>query len=60
VLIAEGWRREFNAGHLQTVQSWLDWLPAESLAADTRLTVAQVWLFLDAGRLDGWRRGRGR
>jgi LuxR family maltose regulon positive regulatory protein len=51
-LVAQGWRQEFNAGHLQTVQAWLAALPAETTAADTRLTVARVWLALDRGQLD--------
>jgi LuxR family maltose regulon positive regulatory protein len=51
-LVAEGWRREFNLGHLQTVQGWLDRLPPAHVAGDARLTVAQVWLHLDRGRLD--------
>ncbi|HZC69303.1 MAG TPA: LuxR C-terminal-related transcriptional regulator [Jatrophihabitans sp.] len=50
-LVAAVWRREFNAGHLQTVQGWLDALPAELVAGDVRLATAQVWLELDAGRL---------
>jgi LuxR family maltose regulon positive regulatory protein len=50
-LVAGAWRREFNGGHLQTVQGWLDALPAQIVAADARLAVARVWLELDAGRL---------
>ncbi|MGY1636979.1 LuxR C-terminal-related transcriptional regulator [Geodermatophilus sp. SYSU D00742] len=51
-LIGEAWRAEFNRGHLQTVQGWLDALPPARLAADPRLTVARVWLLMDRGRLD--------
>ena len=51
-LVADGWRREFNGGHLQTVQTWLDALPRKAIASNVALTVAQVWLALDAGRLD--------
>src|SRR3954463_7560587 len=51
-LIAQGWRPEFNLGHLQTVQGWLTALPPVKLAAEPRLTEAQVWLYLDRGRLD--------
>ncbi|MGY1726992.1 LuxR C-terminal-related transcriptional regulator [Geodermatophilus sp. SYSU D01062] len=51
-LIAEGWRREFNLGHLHSVQAWLNGLPLSRVAGDARLTVAQVWLHLDRGRLD--------
>jgi LuxR family maltose regulon positive regulatory protein len=50
-LIAQGWRSEFNLGHLQTVQSWLTALPPARVAADARLTVAQLWLYMDRGRL---------
>jgi LuxR family transcriptional regulator, maltose regulon positive regulatory protein len=51
-LVAEAWRSEFNAGRLQTVQTWLDALPAEIVSADAQLSTAQVWLALDSGRLD--------
>ena len=51
-LIAKAWRAEFNLGHLQTVESWLDALPPTQVAADPRLTVARVWLHMDRGRLD--------
>ena len=51
-LVAEAWRPEFNAGRLQTVQTWLDALPAEIVSADGQLSAAQVWLALDSGRLD--------
>jgi len=50
-LIADGWREQFNAGHLRTVRGWLDALPPERIAADARLAAARVWLALDAGRL---------
>jgi LuxR family maltose regulon positive regulatory protein len=50
-LVAESWRDEFNASHLQTVQFWLDALGAEACAADVRLSVARIWLALDAGHL---------
>jgi LuxR family maltose regulon positive regulatory protein len=51
-MIADGWLREFNAGHLQTVRRWLDALPAERIAGNVQLSRAQVWMALDAGRLD--------
>ncbi|HEY4624565.1 MAG TPA: LuxR C-terminal-related transcriptional regulator [Blastococcus sp.] len=51
-LIADGWRQEFNLGHLDTVQAWLQGLPPVDVAGDARLTVAQAWLHLDRGRLD--------
>jgi LuxR family maltose regulon positive regulatory protein len=51
-LIIRGWRQQFNAGHLQTVRMWLDALPAKVIAGDVQLSVAQVWLALDSGRLD--------
>src|SRR4051794_5560182 len=50
-LIAEAWRAEFNRGHLRTVQAWLDALPPGRVSGDPRLTVAQLWLHLDRGRL---------
>jgi LuxR family maltose regulon positive regulatory protein len=49
--VAAGWRREFNAGHLHTVQAWLDALPPAQVVADARLAPAQVWVALDGGRL---------
>jgi LuxR family maltose regulon positive regulatory protein len=51
-LITRGWRPEFNRGHLRTVQAWLDRLPPGAVAGDPRLTVAQLWLQLDRGRLE--------
>jgi LuxR family maltose regulon positive regulatory protein len=51
-LIARGWRQQFNVGHLQTVHRWLDALPSDLLAGDVQLSVAQIWLALDGGRLD--------
>jgi ATP/maltotriose-dependent transcriptional regulator MalT len=51
-LVTQGWRAEFNLGHLHTVQAWLSGLPPARVAGDARLTVAQVWLHLDRGRLD--------
>src|SRR4051794_11307736 len=50
-LIAEAWRAEFNRGHLRTVQAWLNALPPGRVSDDPRLTVAQLWLQLDRGRL---------
>jgi LuxR family maltose regulon positive regulatory protein len=52
-LIAEAWRDVFNKGQLHTVQSWLDVLSPETVAADVRLSVARVWLALDSGQLHG-------
>jgi LuxR family transcriptional regulator, maltose regulon positive regulatory protein len=51
-LIASGWRAEFNRGHLRTVQAWVDRLPPGAASGDPRLTVAQLWLQLDRGRLE--------
>ncbi len=51
-LVAQGWRRQFNAGYLHTVRRWLDALPAEVIAGQVQLSVAQTWLALDDGRLD--------
>ena len=51
-LVAAGWRRQFNAGHLDTVRSWLAALPADLVAAEAPLSVARVWIAIDSGRLD--------
>jgi LuxR family maltose regulon positive regulatory protein len=51
-VIAQGWRREFNLGHLETVQSWLRALPEPVLQSDPQLALAQVWLHMDAARLE--------
>jgi ATP/maltotriose-dependent transcriptional regulator MalT len=51
-LAGQGWRQQFNAGLLQTVQHWLDALPPDVIAENVQLAVAQTWLALDAGRLD--------
>jgi LuxR family maltose regulon positive regulatory protein len=51
-LVADAWRTEFNRGHLATVRGWLAALPPARRSSDQRLVAAQVWLALDAGRLD--------
>jgi LuxR family transcriptional regulator, maltose regulon positive regulatory protein len=51
-IVSDGWRQHFNAGQLDTVQAWLAALPADMVAGDPGLSVAQVWLALDQGRLD--------
>lgn len=51
-LVVDGWRREFNAGRLTTVQGWLEAISGRSIAHDVQLTMARVWLALDGGRLD--------
>lgn len=51
-MVAGAWLPEFNAGHLQTVRSWLGALPALRIAGDVALSTAQVWLALDEGLLD--------
>jgi len=51
-LIAEHWRRPFNAGQVETVRMWLDALPPEVVAADASLSAARVWTALDMGRLE--------
>ena len=51
-LIATRWRRTFNAGELQTVETWLAALPPTTVAGDVRLVAARVWLAMDSGRLD--------
>jgi len=52
LIVAEGWRRHFNAGQLKTVQGWLAALPADTVAANSALSAAQVWVALDEGRLE--------
>lgn len=51
-LIASHWNAYFNQGRLATVAGWLDALPAETLGADSRLSVARAWTLMDLGRLD--------
>jgi LuxR family maltose regulon positive regulatory protein len=50
--VAAGWRQELNAGRWETIRSWLAALPAERVAGDPELSVAQAWAGLDSGRLD--------
>ncbi|MDQ3875627.1 MAG: LuxR C-terminal-related transcriptional regulator [Actinomycetota bacterium] len=50
-LIAAHWNAFFNQGQLATIERWLDALPGDAVAADSRLCVARAWLALDHGRL---------
>ncbi len=50
-LVATHWNTFFNQGRLNTVAKWLDALPADLVADDARLCVAQAWIALDQGRL---------
>jgi LuxR family maltose regulon positive regulatory protein len=51
-LIAEHWNGAFNQGRLDTVDAWLEAIPAEAVAEDSRLCAAGAWLALDRGRMD--------
>lgn len=51
-IVAEHWRRFFNAGRLATVTAWLNALPPDIVAVDPELSVARLWIGLDTGRLD--------
>jgi LuxR family maltose regulon positive regulatory protein len=51
-LVMRAWRQHFNAGQLHTVQRWLDALPAHVVASNVQLSVARIWLAMDAGGLD--------
>lgn len=51
-LIAEHWNAFFNQGRLATVAGWLDALPGDAVAGDSRLSVARAWLALDRGLLE--------
>jgi LuxR family maltose regulon positive regulatory protein len=50
-LIGEHWSAYFNRGQLDTIARWLSQLPADMLATDPRLWLAQVWTWMDLGRL---------
>ena len=51
-LIASGWHACFNEGLVETVESWLDRLPPETVAQDARLCLIRAWLARNLGRLD--------
>ena len=51
-LIASGWHACFNEGLVETVESWLDRLPPETVTQDARLCLIRAWLARNLGRLD--------
>jgi ATP/maltotriose-dependent transcriptional regulator MalT len=51
-LIVSGWHACFNEGLVETVESWLDRLPPQSVADDARLCLVRAWLARNLGRLD--------
>ena len=51
-LIASGWHACFNEGLFETVESWLDRLPPETVTQDARLCLIRAWLARNLGRLD--------
>jgi LuxR family maltose regulon positive regulatory protein len=51
-LIASGWHACFNEGLVETVESWLDRLPPETVVQDARLCLIRAWLARNLGRLD--------
>ena len=51
-LIASGWHACFNEGLVETVESWLDRLPPETVVEDARLCLIRAWLARNLGRLD--------
>lgn len=51
-LVLAHWTPYFNAGHLRTVERWLEMLPSERVERDPGLCLARTWVLLDQGRLD--------
>jgi LuxR family transcriptional regulator, maltose regulon positive regulatory protein len=51
-LIASGWHACFNEGLVETVESWLDRLPPETVTQYARLCLIRAWLARNLGRLD--------
>ena len=51
-LIASGWHACFNEGLVETVESWLNRLPPETVTQDARLCLIRAWLARNLGRLD--------
>jgi LuxR family maltose regulon positive regulatory protein len=51
-LVATHWSDAFNRGRHITVARWLAELPADVVAADSRLWLARVWTSMDRGRVD--------
>jgi LuxR family maltose regulon positive regulatory protein len=51
-LVLAHWTSYFNAGHLRTVERWLEMLPPGRVERDAGLCLARTWVLLDQGRLD--------
>ena len=51
-LIAAHWQPLLNEGLPETVDSWLDRLPAQMVAEDARMCMIRAWLARFLGRLD--------
>jgi LuxR family maltose regulon positive regulatory protein len=51
-LVAAHWEERFNRGELELVAGWLERLPDDELARDSRLWLARLWTAMDRGRLD--------
>jgi len=51
-LIATRWISYFNEGLASTAESWLNSLPPEMVAEDSRLCLANAWIASHLGRLD--------
>ena len=51
-LIATKWYEFLQAGRQETVASWIDRLPVETVADDPHLCLTRAWLGVNTGRLD--------
>jgi LuxR family transcriptional regulator, maltose regulon positive regulatory protein len=51
-LVALNWNDFLNAGHMHTVDGWLNALPRDALARDARLCLARAGVSLTLGRRD--------
>ena len=51
-LIATKWYEFLQAGRQETVASWIDRLPVETVADDPNLCLTRAWLGVNTGRLD--------
>jgi LuxR family transcriptional regulator, maltose regulon positive regulatory protein len=51
-LIAFNWAAFLQRGELETVGTWLSWLPAEAVADDPRLCLTRAWIAVNEGRIE--------
>ena len=51
-LIASHWQRLLSEGLIETVDTWLDRLPPEMVAEDSRMCLIRAWVARFLGRLD--------